>query len=237
MRLGHGLSIAALARLVGPAFPFYGVSLGDLPASQDPADLLPALAERFLPDLRAVLPRGPYHLGGYSLGGLVALEVARRLVADGEKVDLLALLDVYGPNYPKRRKGAEWLSAHAVNLRDLSAIEKLHYVIEKLRIKLRSRRRRRSRGFNPALRSSYEEYIRSLARYPGKITLLRAANQPKGVRFAHLDPTMGWGAVAELGVEVISVPGDHLTMLEPVNLTHVANALRACLHVLAARHE
>ncbi len=237
MRLGHGLSIAALARLVGPAFPFYGVSLGDLPASQDPADLLPAIAERFLPDLRAVLPRGPYHLGGYSLGGLVALEVARRLVADGERVDLLALLDVYGPNYPKRRKGAEWLSAHAVNLRDLSAIGKLHYVSEKLRTKLRSRGARRSRAFNPALRSSYEEYIQSLARYPGKITLLRAANQPKGVRFAHLDPTMGWGALAEIGVEVISVPGDHLTMLEPVNLTHVANALRACLHGVAARHE
>ena len=133
IRLGNGLSLAPLARLVGPAFPFYVVSLGDLPPGQNVAELLPTIAERFLPDLRAVLPRGPYHLGGYSLGGLVAVEVARRLVADGETVALLALLNVRGPNYPRRRQGAEWLAGHAANLRGLSTVEKLRYVGEKLR--------------------------------------------------------------------------------------------------------
>ena len=40
-------------------------------------------------------PRGPYVLVGYSLGGLVVLEMAQRLSANGEKVALLAMLDAY----------------------------------------------------------------------------------------------------------------------------------------------
>ena len=237
--LGPGLALAALARLMGPAFPFYAVSLGDLRPAQGLAELIQASAERILVDLRAVLPRGPYHLSGYSRGGLVALEVARRLVADGETVALLALLDVHGPNYPRRREGAEWLSAHAANLRSLSAIGKLRYGAGKLHEKLRQTSQHRSSAVDSAaaLMASQKEYLRSLKHYPGRITLFRAAIQPKGVRYAHDDPTNGWGAIAQGGVEVISVPGDHLTMLEPPNLPHLANALRACLRGLGVKQD
>jgi thioesterase domain-containing protein len=54
-----------------------------------------ALAERFLDDLRAVQPRGPYLLAGYSLAGLIAYEMACRLEAEGEKVSIVALVDAY----------------------------------------------------------------------------------------------------------------------------------------------
>jgi amino acid adenylation domain-containing protein len=237
--LGPGLALAGLARLMGPAFPFYAVSFGDPPPGLDLAELLPAIAERFLVDLRAVLTRGPYHLGGYSRGGLIALEVARRLIADGETVALLALLDVHGPNYPRRREWPEWLSAHAANLRRLSTIEKLRYGAGKLREKLCQTTPHRSSAVDPsvALMGSQKNYLRSLKHYPGRITLFRAAIQPDGARFSFDDPTNGWGAIALGGVGVISVPGDHLTMLEPPNLPHLANVLRACLRGLGVKHD
>ena len=229
--LGPGLALAALARSMGPAFPFYGVSLGDLPPSRDMAELIPAVADQFLPDLRAVLPRGPYHLGGYSRGGLLALEVARRLVLEGESVALLALFDVYGPNYPRRRGDAEWLLAHVVNLPNRSAHETLRRAADKLRAKLRRRTDRPSQLLEPgaAERHSSKGYLQSLDRYPGRITLFRAAIQLTGVRLAYDDPTNGWKAVALGGVDVIRVPGEHRTLLEPPNVADMASALRACL--------
>src|SRR5206468_4134770 len=57
-----------------------------------PADLA-AMVDTYLTDLRSVQPAGPYRLGGWSMGGAVAYEIARRLVAAGERVVLLALLD------------------------------------------------------------------------------------------------------------------------------------------------
>ena len=56
MLLDHGLSLATLARSMGRAFPFYGVSLADPPSLDGSTDLIPAVAERLLPELRAVLP-------------------------------------------------------------------------------------------------------------------------------------------------------------------------------------
>jgi pimeloyl-ACP methyl ester carboxylesterase len=53
------------------------------------------MATRYLRVLRKVQPSGPYFLGGYSMGGIVAYEMARRLLAEGDKVGLLALLDTY----------------------------------------------------------------------------------------------------------------------------------------------
>ena len=54
-----------------------------------------AMAELYLEHLLKVQPDGPYYLGGYSFGGLVALEMARRLRERGREIALLALVDTY----------------------------------------------------------------------------------------------------------------------------------------------
>ena len=56
-----------------------------------------AAARRYLREIRALQPTGPYTLGGYSFGGLVAFEMASRLRAAGEDVTLLVLLDTTAP--------------------------------------------------------------------------------------------------------------------------------------------
>ena len=221
-----------MARRLGPAIPFYGVSVAEPPKGLSAAELIATVADRFLPDLHAVFPHGPYHLGGHSLGGIVALEVARRLIAAGETVALLALLDVRGPNYPRRRPTVEWLAAHAANLRGRPALEALSFLGNKLRSKLRPQNHIHinSESTRDSLTYPYREYIHDLRPYPGRITLLRATSQPDDTpRFVYDDPTNGWGAVAEGGVETIPVPGNHWSIIEPPNLAKLADALRSCL--------
>jgi len=55
------------------------------------------LAAAQIPEIRAVQPGGPYRIGGYSLGGLIALEIAQQFRDEGEEVELLFLLDPMAP--------------------------------------------------------------------------------------------------------------------------------------------
>ena len=70
MVLCHALALGALARQIGPGYPFYGVTSGALPENLEPATLIEFLAAQALTEIRAIRPEGPYLLGGYSLGGL-----------------------------------------------------------------------------------------------------------------------------------------------------------------------
>ena len=70
-----------------------------------------------------------------------------------------------------------------------------------------------STGHNRVLGTSFQSHLRNIGRYPGRITLFRPAIQRPGIRLSHDDPTNGWGAVAEGGVEVVTVPGNHVTMI------------------------
>ena len=65
-----------------------------------------AMAAHYLDEVHAFQPNGPYSLCGFSFGGLVAYEMARRLVAEGETVELLALIDT--DIYPRHISWAEW---------------------------------------------------------------------------------------------------------------------------------
>jgi thioesterase domain-containing protein len=61
------------------------------------------MAATYLEHVRNVQGSGPYRLGGWSLGGIVAFEMARRLQEKGESVDLLALIDAVAPGTLPRR--------------------------------------------------------------------------------------------------------------------------------------
>jgi thioesterase domain-containing protein len=82
------LCFARLAHRLGTEQPFYAFQdTGEVNAS------VPAMAARYVAAMRAVQPRGPYLLGGYSLGGTIAFEMARQIDASGETLGLLAILD------------------------------------------------------------------------------------------------------------------------------------------------
>jgi amino acid adenylation domain-containing protein len=97
---GNVLCYAELARALGPHQPFGALQLPDTEALE-PAPTIEALAARYVAAVRAAAPAGPYALGGWSLGGVIAYEMACQLLAAGEAVDLLALVD---PSPPRRRE-------------------------------------------------------------------------------------------------------------------------------------
>jgi amino acid adenylation domain-containing protein len=89
---GGGFYCLNLARALGPEQPFFALHPHGLDGRPVPASI-EAMAAEHLATVRTLQPHGPYHLGGHCNGGLIAFEMARHLRAQGERVDLLALMD------------------------------------------------------------------------------------------------------------------------------------------------
>jgi thioesterase domain-containing protein len=99
-----------LAQCLGPDQPLYGV----MPSGVDGRPFLPtveAMAEENVRHLLAGQPEGPYLLGGYCNGGVVAYEMAQQLLRQGRQVGMLILLDTWVPRY------FGWLRAIVQNTR------------------------------------------------------------------------------------------------------------------------
>jgi amino acid adenylation domain-containing protein len=90
---GNLMTIRNLAARLDVEQPVYGLQPIGVDGHGTPHDTIEDLAEHYWQQIRRVQPQGPYYLSGYSLGGTVAHEMARRLTAAGEKVQLLVLFD------------------------------------------------------------------------------------------------------------------------------------------------
>ncbi|MEP7125270.1 MAG: thioesterase domain-containing protein, partial [Byssovorax sp.] len=87
----------ALARELGPDQPFYGLQARGLDGREPPDRTIEEMARTYVDALRAVQPRGPYFLGGFSFGCLVAFEMAQILRRAGETPGLVVLVDEPAP--------------------------------------------------------------------------------------------------------------------------------------------
>jgi len=90
---GDVLCFVPLARYLGADQPCYGLRSQGLGAGEEPLRTLEEMASLYVAELRKAQPAGPYLLAGWSFGGLAAFEVAQQLLAAGEKVALLAIVD------------------------------------------------------------------------------------------------------------------------------------------------
>jgi thioesterase domain-containing protein len=100
---GQVLNFRALAAHLGPDQPFYGIQSAGLDGAEMPLARIEDMAARYVAEIRSLQGAGPYHLGGYSVGGLIAYEMARQLRAAGHAVGLLALFDTYPHNGFRRQ--------------------------------------------------------------------------------------------------------------------------------------
>ncbi|HLX58769.1 MAG TPA: thioesterase domain-containing protein, partial [Ktedonobacteraceae bacterium] len=94
---------SSLARELGSDQPFYALEAYRFDGLPVPPTV-EAMATAHIKSLRAVQPEGPYLLGGWCNGGLVAYEMARQLHAAGQMVDLLVLMDPMYLGYYTRRR-------------------------------------------------------------------------------------------------------------------------------------
>ena len=157
---GGGFYCRALAHALGSDQPFYAVHPHGLLDTALP-DSIEAMAADRLVALRATRPRGPYLLGGHCNGALVALEMARRLSADGEDVRAVVLLDAVAP-----RRALRLLAALAAGVGRLPGLS---------REGGEDRFRRWQARATPALRS--------LDSYRARVELLGRAGRRGGLRF------------------------------------------------------
>ncbi|HKB24495.1 MAG TPA: amino acid adenylation domain-containing protein, partial [Methylomirabilota bacterium] len=223
---GSVLCYVGLARQLGADQPVYGLEAPNLEGDQEPPANITDMAARYVDAIRARQPHGPYHLAGWSFGGLVAFEMARQLVAEGDEVALLALLDTSAPtavaraahgderNLPAFREGLDRLDSEEQLGRFMTTVMGLDAVPEDLGLP-EIGRARRLWSANLRATLSYEPEV-----FPHRITLFRAAHgRPK-------DPTLGWADFMSAPVEVHEVPGDHYTMLAQPHVGVLAARLR-----------
>ncbi|NMO17644.1 amino acid adenylation domain-containing protein [Pyxidicoccus fallax] len=221
-----------LARHLGAHRPVYGLHTDDTPPES-----IEALAREYLAQVRDVQPRGPYRLGGWSFGGLVAYEMACQLQALGEPVELLALMDTLAPGTQApppddlgllavfgRMLGLSWREPppNLEPLRSLGTRERLAYVLA---------RTRDAAGASPDLDSAERRFalVQRLSAaqhayvprggYAGPVLLFRAAAPASGPE------DLGWRAWLTGPLTVREVPGDHYTLLSAPHAGWLAERL------------
>ncbi|MGB8506860.1 MAG: amino acid adenylation domain-containing protein, partial [Pyrinomonadaceae bacterium] len=99
---GFVFCYAALAHRLGTDRPFYGLQAQGLDGKAEPHTSVEEMATEYVKAIRAVQPEGPYLLGGWSFGGVVAFEMAQQLQAQGQEVALLVMLDTIMPGWVSR---------------------------------------------------------------------------------------------------------------------------------------
>ncbi|HEV7667185.1 MAG TPA: amino acid adenylation domain-containing protein [Thermoanaerobaculia bacterium] len=236
-----------LVRALGDDQPVYGLQSPEGEAVAPPASL-EEMAARYRVALRAAQPEGPYRLGGWSMGGVVAYEIARQLVAHGEEVEQLALLDVFAPGRGFAGSSGEPREVDEATLRAWFARDLAGLLGKPLPAELTDLpadaplsaafARARALGLLPndldftGAARRFELFRANLrliesyvgGPYAGRLQLFRAA----GSHFDDpQDSTLGWGALAEGGVELHRLAGDHWAMVRQPAVTAIASVLAA----------
>ena len=92
---GNVIGFYELAQQFGEDQPFYGLQAAGLVEGQEALDRMEDMAALYVDAIRKLQPEGPYLIGGYSSGGIIAFEMAQQLRRQGHEVGLLAMLDSF----------------------------------------------------------------------------------------------------------------------------------------------
>jgi amino acid adenylation domain-containing protein/FkbM family methyltransferase len=95
---GNVFCYVELARALGDDLPFYALQAEGLEAGSTPLTSIEDMAAHYIKAMMSIQPRGPYLLGGWSMGGLIALEMARQLQDQQLEVGLVTLIDSWAAN-------------------------------------------------------------------------------------------------------------------------------------------
>jgi amino acid adenylation domain-containing protein len=201
------------------------------------------LAAHYIKEMCTLQPEGPYFLGGLSFGGLVALEMAQQLLAQGQKVALLALFDTilpqaYQPLPIHQRMGFHWnrLLQHGPSYVVNQLQEKFKSLKQKMNLKMYSKSYMQQQGSVPhameyfAMQERNGEAGRAYVpqAYPGKIILFRATDRVDAAT-AYVPPDLGWSDLAQGGLEIYDVPGHHVEIFKEPHVQVLGEQLRDSL--------
>jgi amino acid adenylation domain-containing protein len=244
--IGGGVTCyAELASILGTEQPVYGLKSAASTASATAT--IEQMASRYIQAIRCVQAQGPYSLCGWSLGGVIAFEMARQLRADGEDVDMLCMLDSY-PFDPAREVrrldraqaldgfvtdiarsagvelSVEWLASVDLGVDDDPEIQALTALKSKsvlpAEFGIEDFRERLDTYF-----ANYQAWARFEPQTHGGHTHLTASLD--SIENSAKNPSQSWGRVATGGFAINVVPGDHYTILRGQNVRQVAAHISA----------
>lgn len=221
--VGDPMWYAPLLRHLDPRRPVAGLSLIRLTQRVSIADA----ARHSVDAMLAAQPEGPYLLIGYSIGGVIAVEIARELAGRGAEIAFLGVIDTVPPgrgggyldssiplwHLAPAQMGARLRSSLAVRLRS---------ILRRSPTRLRSRLSAVMPPFVPGLAGAMGRHV--LRPFDGAVTVFRAVDPP-----SIADPLLGWGDYAMGGVTVVDVPGHHLSLIESWRASVLGSRIAAAL--------
>lgn len=217
---GHGLPLFCvhgdeashfIPKHLGNGHPFYAFFHQGEDGRRIEHTTVEGIAAHFIRELKQARPKGPYLLCGYSFGGIVAYEMAQQLKAAGEEVPLLALLDTYSP---------------ALHMAAVKADAKPWDGLKKAVLRGIVRRALRSGTLVPArfrnfyITDTYDQAVMAYRprAYRGQLTIIKAKDS-WGPR------EMGWGPLADGGLDIAVVPGDHYSLIKEPHVQELTRVL------------
>jgi amino acid adenylation domain-containing protein len=228
---------ASLVSELGPDQPCYGLQSRGLHRVEESHTDIASMATYYIEQIRAIRPKGPYYLGGWCYGGIVAVEMARQLIQAGEEVGLVAVMDATAPRpetilhgyYIDRlrafvemgpRQQLQYLKEKVDRARGAVAEKSL---VEMLEVEVTSgplANREVVSSINLAALRKHR-----IKHFPGRITLFRASEPLKGTI---TDRCMGWTSLAD-ELEIYEVPATHAEILHEPQVKKIAEKLRAAM--------
>jgi malonyl CoA-acyl carrier protein transacylase/thioesterase domain-containing protein/aryl carrier-like protein len=233
---GNVLNYVPLSVFVDDDQPFYGLQARGIDGVLEPFSSVEEMAKRYIEEIKQIQPHGPYFLGGGSMGGMIAYEMAQQMLQAGEKIGLLAMFDTYGP------KRTDVFFQRSNDKRNGYFFGKMYLYFEKIRHKpfneqfltikksfqfhLKDRMkmiavklfRLMEKPLPHTLRYWYVEKknisvsrIYRAQKYKGRMLLFRAIGEKC---LEEYDPNNGWAGMAEDGIEIIEIPGNHENIVE-----------------------
>ena len=245
---GEVLCYRNLAIHLGLEQPLYGLQLQKANEKQFPIVQVENMASQYLQEIQTLQPQGPYFLGGYSFGGIIAYEIAQQLHCQGQKVAFLAMLDTCRPGYKRRLSFLKRIYLHLNYIGQrrsnyISHKAKSFYQHGKFYIKqiFQNHLRLITQIFNPWTPEinkhlhSHDIYIQAMNTYifqpySGQVTLFRTKDENRteavGIEY---DSKFGWGEIITGDLDIKYIPGSHLSLLDEPNVRVLAKQIKICL--------
>ncbi len=212
----------------------YGIQAQGIDGTSDLDDSIIKMAGRYVNIILNKQPEGPYFIGGWSFGVIVAFEVAQQLSALNKKMGAVFLLDqepVLDEKTPKDNAELLYLIFKDSLSLDLNNLKFLHEE-EQFKIVLKKAKKAGMVPFYVRL-NQFKIYIMILktmrfawynykpAKYKGDLIIFRSKENPHQNSKSY---DLGWGKLSE-NVKVIEVPGDHISMMNKANVSALARLI------------
>ncbi|MDZ8136599.1 MAG: amino acid adenylation domain-containing protein [Nostoc sp. DedQUE04] len=240
-----------LSRRLGEDYPFY--ALEHIPDQEEPEIIsVEKTAARYIQEIRQRQPNGPYLLGGFCYGGVIAFEMAQQLQRQGQMVGLLVVIDAILPETtikPGEDDDAKFLLRMAESiktnnsidfsvpfeeLQNLSLDEQFHLINKKTNFIFSDTEIKDFLRYYKLFKvhvQAMRDYVPQV--YPDQMNLFRAneaiIHDFQSPEFHTDDPLLGWGKYSSQSIQVIELPGDHFSMFVEPHIQELANQLKICI--------